>query len=454
MPMDPGLVQAAINILQQSLSLSANQNLLILADEGSLDIADVLTAAADSLSVHATTLYVPRLLQVRFREGDELYHLVEQAIQEADAIFSALSDRPEHTAYRAQVVQTGSGLRRRTVHAPGLTLQMLRMAQVDFEQINRRCQQVAAALVLHREIRVETQDRHGNPYQLCVHSGQWEHPPSISNGMILEGEWANLPPGETFLVPQGGDGQIVINGSIPGRVLAPEEELILNFEKGWLTGIGPAESLGVQDLQRHHLEPAQAAGDDKWRNLAEIGFGVNPAITRLAGVELIDEKKAGTLHIALGRSDLLGGAVYATIHVDLVVERPTVYVDGEPILLAGRWHLDQALPSYRTSVVPDGWWAGVSQLRRSGSRAEVEAGRLIRHWGSGSGRRSSMPVGSDETAVRAAQLYALLPGRDLWMEKPVLLKSAGRLGLDEATLPPLLWILYQYDLIRVKGDDS
>lgn len=454
MMQDLNLRSAAVNIIECSLGLGSNQNLLIIADRDSLDVADVLTEAAHELGIFATTLYVPRLLQLEFNEADPLPHHIEQAIQEADAVVSCLSDRAEHTAYRAKVIQISCGPRRKTAHAPGMTLDILRMAAVDYAAVERRCQLLAAALVWGREIEIVTTDRQGVGHSLWAKSGGWEVPPGISNGVIAEGEWANLPPGETFVVPGDGNGEIVINGSIPGRVLGSEDELLLRFEGRRLVDMQPVDSPAGMTLYKQHFVPAEHSNDPNWRNLAEIGFGTNPVITRLTGVELIDEKMAGTVHVALGRSDLLGGDVYATIHCDLVTERATVRIDGRPILINGNWVMVESdwVPDYRTVTVPVGWWQTITHVLRRGNRAVIVDGHLIREWGSGSGRKSSMPVGTPATSSLAAKVYPLLPDRAKWTARLDLHNMIVPAIADAEHLPGLFWVMRMYDLVRFQGE--
>jgi leucyl aminopeptidase (aminopeptidase T) len=88
-----------------------------------------------------------------------------------------------------------------------------------------------------------------------------------------------------------------------------------------------------------YLNAAIADGERKrdgegCRTIAELGIGTNPC-ARLQGNIITDEKAAGTIHVALGRNDFLGGATLAPIHIDAVVGEPTVLVDGEPLIEDG-----------------------------------------------------------------------------------------------------------------------
>jgi leucyl aminopeptidase (aminopeptidase T) len=67
--------------------------------------------------------------------------------------------------------------------------------------------------------------------------------------------------------------------------------------------------------------------------LAELGIGTNLGVTDLVGSVLLDEKAAGTVHIAFGDDAGIGGDTEAPIHMDGILTEPTVYVDGEAIEL-------------------------------------------------------------------------------------------------------------------------
>ena len=73
------------------------------------------------------------------------------------------------------------------------------------------------------------------------------------------------------------------------------------------------------------------------RTIGELGIGTNP-LARLTGVILEDEKIYGTVHIALGSNDTFGGTVAAGIHVDGIITRPRLLLDGKTVVEEGKVH--------------------------------------------------------------------------------------------------------------------
>jgi leucyl aminopeptidase (aminopeptidase T) len=69
-------------------------------------------------------------------------------------------------------------------------------------------------------------------------------------------------------------------------------------------------------------------------NVAELGIGTNEKAI-LSGNLIEDEKILGTAHVAFGANAAIGGTVQVPIHIDCVVMKPSVTVDGEPLIRAG-----------------------------------------------------------------------------------------------------------------------
>jgi leucyl aminopeptidase (aminopeptidase T) len=61
-------------------------------------------------------------------------------------------------------------------------------------------------------------------------------------------------------------------------------------------------------------------------------YGIKPV-----GWSIYDEKAIGTAHIAIGNNIHLGGVNKASLHVDFVLDKPTVEADGKVVLRRGRF---------------------------------------------------------------------------------------------------------------------
>lgn len=77
------------------------------------------------------------------------------------------------------------------------------------------------------------------------------------------------------------------------------------------------------------------AGEKAYR-VAELGIGLNPK-AKIIGLVLEDEKVLGTVHIALGNNLSFGGDNDVPLHLDGVILKPDIYVDGKKIMSRGKF---------------------------------------------------------------------------------------------------------------------
>ena len=105
------------------------------------------------------------------------------------------------------------------------------------------------------------------------------------------------------------------------------EDATLTFEQGQVVTATAARG-------QEYLDAALAT-DAGARFLGEIGIGTNAGIDRPTGSILLDEKMAGTVHLALGRSyPETGGRNQSSLHWDLICDLRAggrLTADGEPI---------------------------------------------------------------------------------------------------------------------------
>lgn len=148
-------------------------------------------------------------------------------------------------------------------------------------------------------------------------------------GRLMPGRMANFPGGEVYVAPyeDSAHGVLVADLTVPYTVDGlVDEPVTLRFEAGRVTSI---EGGDAARLLRGLVETAGAGADV----LAELGIGLNPNV-RPRGHIMLDEKAAGTAHIAIGRNTgSYGGVNEAKIHVDCVFSDPELAADGRPVAL-------------------------------------------------------------------------------------------------------------------------
>jgi leucyl aminopeptidase (aminopeptidase T) len=141
---------------------------------------------------------------------------------------------------------------------------------------------------------------------------------------------AAFPDGEAGVAPVEGSGEGVVVWDTSAEMLgALDEPIRLTIDAGRITTIegGPQADELVRIVDE--------LGDENARNCpAEISIGLNPDV-RPSGNMREDKKLRGSCHIALGSSAEDGGALRSNVHIDGVVRRPTVHLDGDAVVRDG-----------------------------------------------------------------------------------------------------------------------
>jgi leucyl aminopeptidase (aminopeptidase T) len=208
---------------------------------------------------------------------------------------------------------------------PGVTEDMLARAMaIDFDLMTARSQSVAKLLDAGSTARI-TCPRGSN---LTLDLGG--RPGIADDGNLTKrGAFGNLPCGEAFIAPVGGEGTAV--ASSLGPIGVSEEPATLTVHEGRI--------VDAQGGRGPEWFPRLTAHGDLGTNLAELGVGTNER-AQLTGNVLEDEKILGTIHVAFGASAGIGGNVTVPIHLDVVVLDASLEIDGRPVLEAGRWVLE------------------------------------------------------------------------------------------------------------------
>jgi len=225
----------------------------------------------------------------------------------------------------------------RAATMPGFTAEMIPALKLDYEEINRRCEELKTALDRAEAALIRFRsNEHEYDLTLDLRFRQ----ATASGGLIREpGMAGNLPSGETYIVPYEGERAGEISRTAGTLPLQLDGELLhYRIEANQV-----AEVLGDGPVAAR--ERAEMQAEPGYRNVAELGLGLLAGYgIRPTGELLLDEKLG--LHIAFGRSDHFGGQVGAkdfsspdkVVHIDRVYipeVQPAVQVLSVDLRLAG-----------------------------------------------------------------------------------------------------------------------
>lgn len=164
---------------------------------------------------------------------------------------------------------------------------------VDYREVSREAEKLRLSLTKADSFEIDF-EMDNNQYQLTIEcSGQEAQK---SHGLCLgkAPDIANLPAGEVYFVPTGASGQFPMkfdDGTIA----------IMDVGEGRIhTSTFVTGDQSLVDAFNAKLKADPVTGE-----IGELGFGTQDL--PVSGRDIQDEKVLGTLHVATGRSDHLGG---------------------------------------------------------------------------------------------------------------------------------------------------
>jgi len=310
---DTSLRAPAETAVRQCMNLGADESCAVVTDDKRQAIGEALYAVASEVTDDAALVRYPPGDQ----HGEEPPAPVAAAMAGADVVLAPTTKSLTHTEARSGANDAGA----RVATLPGITDAVFLMGlDADYESIRAECASVLAQVADADEIRVTTD----LGTDLVVEPGEREW--REDTGIVHDpGGMSNLPAGEVFVSPTDADGRYVVDGTMmPHGTL--EDPVGFEVEGGQVTSID-------DDAIREEVETAGEAVGEAAYNLAELGIGTNVAVRDLVGSVLLDEKAAGTVHVAIGDDHGIGGDTHAPIHLDGIITDPTVYADGVEVTL-------------------------------------------------------------------------------------------------------------------------
>ncbi len=313
------LDDVARRVVADYLGLEAHESFLLVTDEGVPEaVAEAVVAAASALGADPTHARIP----VRARSGEEPPTPVVGAMIAADVCLCIATRSLYHTDAKGQAQAAGT---RGCFNAPAsLGAWTAGAMTADFHEIRHTAIRLADRLRGAREIRVTSPA--GTDISVAI--GERE-PRGWYTGIVRNpGEISAFPGGEVSFPP--------VEGSSQGTIV---------FERV-MTDLG-ALARPIRITVEDGLAVAFEGGDDADRlralvtgvvgamNIAELGIGLNPA-ARISDDITESKKRSGTAHFALGdNAGGYGGTVESPLHLDGMVMRATVTIDGADVVRDG-----------------------------------------------------------------------------------------------------------------------
>lgn len=256
----------------------------------------------------------------RSSHGEEPPEPLPKLMREADVLIIPTTKSMSHTKARREACEAGA----RCVTLPGIRKETFQRAlNADYTQIAELSRRLAGLLSEGEEAEVVTPA--GTHIRMSLR-GRAGH---ADTGLVHKpGDFSNLPAGEAYIAPVEGsaEGVIVVDGAIADQGKM-EEPIRLVVKEGYAVQIsGGRLAADLESLLKPFGKPA--------RNIAELGIGTNPK-ARLIGSVLEDEKVLGTVHLALGDNKSMGGRVKVPSHLDGILLKPTLKIDGRVIMEGG-----------------------------------------------------------------------------------------------------------------------
>lgn len=185
------------------------------------------------------------------------------------------------------------GFRGATLH--GLNDVILRTGlAVDYNDVSREAEKLRRALTRADAFEIDFEVAGESMTLTLMTNGQEAQK---SHGLCLgsKPDIANLPAGEVYFVPEGAEGRFPMRFEEDGTIAAMDVEGGRIVKATLLVGCQR-----VVDAYNARLTFDPVTGE-----LGELGFGTQDL--PVSGRDIQDEKVLGTLHVATGRSDHLGG---------------------------------------------------------------------------------------------------------------------------------------------------
>jgi len=299
--------------VNQCMNVKPGEKVLIITDRKMpKELSEALMNAVREVGAHCILKFIEPLKV----NGQEPSKEIAELMKTPDALFLVTSRSLSHTKARRDASKSGV----RIASMPKVTEFSFSEGGLtaDYRKVKELTEKMEEKLKHAKTIKITSDN--GTNFVTNVEGREWFK----DDGMIREkGNFHNLPAGEIATTP--------VEGTSQGTIVI-DKMAYYGEEIKWTVNNGFAEKIEGSELLERVVNEVGHNG----RNIAELGIGTNPN-AKIIGNILEDEKVFGTVHIALGNNVSFGGKVDIPLHVDGIILKPTLEVDGQILIKDGEW---------------------------------------------------------------------------------------------------------------------
>ncbi len=312
------MVVHAERALLTVLDPKKNERVSVITDQECEDVALAFKEACQRLGLSSELVHLGNRSKGHFRD---ISPEVERDLNHSDIYINTFVSYADETPFRIKLLDLEMKKGARIAHAPGIDKKMLLEGALtaDFESMWDTAKDLMDAMADAVEVHITTEA--GTDVRLKVANRQFQ-----TDIKIKKNELGNLPAGEIWCAPleDGADGIVIVDGTIGDFGFPPSPVKI------WIKN-GKVADVECDDREFTEKLKEVLHADEMSDVIGELGIGLNKG-AKLIGNMLVDEKAAGTIHIAFGNNiDFYGGKNDSSMHRDFLVRNPDMtitYSDG------------------------------------------------------------------------------------------------------------------------------
>ena len=325
--------QGAKNAVEICMGVKRGERVLIVTDDSQVRVGSSLKDAAENVTGKGNVrLFV--LEKVAKRPLTALPKEIDDAIQVSEVTFWAAQSLPGELGTRHNFIDKAKKYARHG-HMPNITATLMEQGMcADYDEVYQLTHRVyefvkgSKAIEVSNDVGTELKVEFDSSWRWVPSDGRYH----------LKGKWGNLPEGETFTAPKK------VNGRLATNLLGDWfSEKYGNFKETLSLSIRDSmieiDSVRTTNPVLKSEITKYLSTDQNSRRASEFALPTNPLLISLPTIgNLLQDEKA-RVHIAFGDPypDETGANWQSSTHVDMLLERCDVSVDGRALMRSGKY---------------------------------------------------------------------------------------------------------------------